>query len=47
MTDATKPVYGLVQINMTNPEEFRLPEGVGLGEPGAADRAAIRSVEGS
>ena len=22
MTDATKPVYGLVQINMTNPEEF-------------------------
>jgi len=43
----------VVDARMTQPfdsfydEEFRLPEGVGLGEPGAADRAAIRSVEGS
>jgi acetolactate decarboxylase len=39
--------HGVLQIDGASELHVELPEGVGLGEPGAADRAAIRSVEGS
>ena len=43
--DATL-VEGTIAVDGADELHVELPEGLGLGVPGAADRAAIRSVEG-